>query len=788
MRSLRCACLAFTVIAAAASAAPPARETWSVKGLSQPAELVIDKAGLAHLYAANIPDAYFLQGYNVARDRLWQIDLWRKRGMGLLSASFGPAFVRKDRAARLFLYRGDLTAEWSRYAPGTQENFEAFARGVNAYVDEAIAGNKPMPLEFIRTGSRPDHWQAEDLVRMRSVTFIGNVESEVDRAQVACVGNLEVDRIRAPLYPDHKPKIPEGLNPCDIPADLMIDYGLGTLAPRFTPDTMATSRSETLGGSNNWVIGPSRSTTGHPILANDPHRIYTVPSFRYVVHMEAPGLSVVGASEPGMPGVSFGHNGNAAFGLTIFVIDQEDLYVYTLKPGDPDSYRYGNGWEKMRVVRETIPVKGGKPMTAELRFTRHGPVIRSDAIKGRAFAIRSVWWTAGTGSYLGATWLANAKNWNDFADAAHHWDAPGSNLIWADKSGTIGWIPAGRAPNRPNWDGLLPVPGDGRYEWQGFHLPENMPHSKNPAAGWIATANEFNIPSESLKKTPIVGYESQPRSRKDRIDEVILSKSKFSVADSVALQLDTHSKPARDFIAIIRDLDAPRAEQREAIDLVRNWDGNTTGDSVATTIFEMWTTQHLSRTLARRISTPEAAAIVEQGVASSVASVHLLQTLDPILGAEPQRVRREILLESLDLALTDLRRRLGPDMKSWRWDRLHVLHLAPAVAPWLNEKERRAAEVGPIGLPGSTSTTGLQGYRGKDFSVWGGASVRFVMDVGDWDKSLFVNMPGQSGDPSNPHYRDMIPSWMNGDYRPLAFTREAVDREAERIIKLTPSR
>src|SRR5436190_18440655 len=260
-------------------------EDHSVAGLAQPAELIVDRWGIPHVYAASARDAFFLQGYNAARDRLWQIDLWRKRGLGRLAASFGPAYVAQDRAARLFLYRGDMAAEWAAYDPGARESVEAFAAGVNAYVAEVQAGQRPLPVEFKLTASQPEVWNPEDILRIRSHALVSNVTSEVARAQVVCAGGVAADAIRRRLQPDHKLVVPEGLNPCDVPANVLADYLLATGQPRFrdlagTVAPLVTQRDaqtelaqaidhQNAEGSNNWVIAAGRPATGPPILAND---------------------------------------------------------------------------------------------------------------------------------------------------------------------------------------------------------------------------------------------------------------------------------------------------------------------------------------------------------------------------------------------------------------------------------------------------------------------------------------------------------------------------------------
>ncbi|MDO9247867.1 MAG: penicillin acylase family protein, partial [Phenylobacterium sp.] len=409
-------CSSLTALAA------PAQESRAVAGLAAPAEIRVDTWGIAHIYAGSVRDAFFLQGYNVARDRLWQIDLWRKRGLGLLSKDFGPTYVAQDRAARLFLYRGDMAKEWAAYGPGAEANTTAWVAGVNAFVDEIAAGKRPLPLEFKIAGSAPDRWSPEDVVRIRSHGLTRNVPNEVGRAQIACKAGLPAARLYRFIEPKWTTKVPEGLDPCAIPADVLADYQLAGSGVKFSglPEQRAALEipPEAI-GSNNWTVSGSRTATGRPILANDPHREHGAPGLRYIVHMNAPGFSVIGAGEPALPGVSIGHNGKIAFGLTIFPVDQEDLYVYETQG---DRYRYGDGWEAMSVVQEAIPVKGeAAPRSVELRFTRHGPVLKTT--EGKAFAIRTVWSQPGTSAYFGSTGYMQAQDWTSFKAALAGWGA-----------------------------------------------------------------------------------------------------------------------------------------------------------------------------------------------------------------------------------------------------------------------------------------------------------------------------------------------------------------------------
>ena len=794
------ALLANAALASAKSVTPSTaihQQALAVAGLMKPARIVIDHWGIAHIFAANEHDAFFLQGYNAGRDRLWQIDLWRKRGLGLLAKNFGATYVDEDRAARLFLYRGDMAKEWAGYAPGIEDAMKAFVAGINAYVAEVRAGRAPLPPEFKLTATLPDDWQADDVVRIRSHALVSNATSEVARARVVCAGGVAADRLRRKLEPEHAIVVPKGLDPCDLNEDVLKDYKLATEAVSFSPppDTKGADNSRPLRfadsvtnppeeGSNNWVIAPSRSATGRAILANDPHRQLGVPALRYIVQLNAPGLSIIGAGEPALPGVSFGHNDSIGWGLTIFNIDQEDLYVYTLKPDDPDRYRYGSGYEAMRIVHETIEVKGEAPRTVELRFTRHGPVLALDAAKGRAFAIRTVWNEPGVSGYLGSSRMWRAKSWDDFKSGRDAWGAPPLNLVYADTKGNIGWAPGGITPVRPNWDGLMPVPGDGRYEWKGFLPGDLLPSTYNPKEGWFATANEMNLPPGYPAEQRVVSFEWSDPTRITRIKSVLAGIPRMSLADSMALQADSHSAESARLTALLAPLSSADPALSQTLALLKQWDHDETVSSAAAAVYEVWVTKHLGQMTVNAVAPPPARPIID--TISLDAVVTYLEHPDAALGPVPLTARNALLLASLSEALGELKSRLGPDISQWSWGRLHHATFEPAIAPLADPVLRAQMSMGPLEVPGSASSPRAATYRPSDFAATAGASVRMVLDVGRWDNSVVINTPGQSGDPFSPHYRDLFPLWAAGDYVPLLFSRAAVEREAETVLILTP--
>ena len=534
-------------------------QDYVVAGLEQPAEIIVDEWGVPHIYANTHYDAFFVQGFNAARDRLWQIDTWRRRGLGQLSEVFGEQYLQQDRANRLFLYRGSMFREWLAYGSDAKRIAEAFTGGINAYIDMIDDQPELLPPEFNLLDYQPTRWKPEDTVRIRSHGISMNVDKEAIRAQITCLADLETAEYWSDLEPQWTTEVPDGLDPCAVPENVMDLYLLAKASVRFTdiPRTLADAKERLMEpgvGSNNWTISPERSTTGRPILANDPHRAHSVPSLRYISHLVGPDLNVIGAGEPSLPGISIGHNDRIAFGLTIFGIDQSDLYVYEKVDG---RYRYKDSTEAFRNVVESIDVREQTSVDIQLRFTRHGPVIFENDT--HAFAVRAGWMEPGMAPYFGSVEYMRASNWREFVSALNRWGSPPENQVYADIDGNIGYKPAGLIPKRGGWDGLLPVPGDGRYEWDGFFDMDVLPIEYNPERGFSGSANSMNLPEDfPIRRYPI-GFEWSPYWRYDRMWSVLQSQEQHSLADATALQRDNRSLLAIEAIKRIpTTIDGPR--------------------------------------------------------------------------------------------------------------------------------------------------------------------------------------------------------------------------------------
>jgi penicillin amidase len=612
------------------------RGTLNVHGLQQAVRVQRDRWGVAHIYAQNEHDLFFAQGLVVAQDRLFQMELWKRSGQGRLAEILGPSYVKRDTSARLLRYRGDMDAEYKSYSPDTKEILEAFTSGINAYIEEIQKpGGIGLPLEFQLAGFKPEPWKPGDcLNRLAAYSVTGNGASELYSAQlVALLGPekaaalLELD---PPVRLDPAPGIDySGLSPA------LLENLVGSDVPLHFPETP-------IQGSNNWTVSGSLTATGKPFLANDPHRVIAEPSLRYIVHLIAPGWNVIGAGEPGLPGVAVGHNEKIAWGFTIFGLDQQDLYLAELDPANPEQYKTEHGWERMEVKTETINVRGGTPVVVKLKFTRHGPVLWEDG--KRALTLHWVGAEPGTAGYLGSLALDRAQNWQEFEQAMPRWKVPSENIVYADRDGNIGEHSTGLAPLRKDWTGLLPVPEAGGFEWSGFVPNGNLPHTYNPASGFVASANQKMIPENYGYA---VGFQWASPERFLRISEVIggaaSSSHKLSLRDMEDLQNDVVSLPARELQSLLKS--AAGSAPSRAAKLLLDWDCAVAPDSSAATLYEFWVLE-LSDAVTKLVVPVEAQKITEK-----LSLEKTTQELSParvvVFGQNPEVARDALLLDTL---------------------------------------------------------------------------------------------------------------------------------------------
>ncbi|MDG2534215.1 penicillin acylase family protein [Sphingomonas sp. HITSZ_GF] len=751
-------------------------------GLGAPIAILDDPYGVPHIRAASIPDAFFGQGYVVARDRLFQIDFAHRREMGRMAEAFGAAFVPHDAAARLFHYRGDIDKELADVPDEIVACARAYVAGINARIDEVLADPALLPLEYRILGVIPIKWSLRDMIRAREAS-IGNVDDEIRRARLAALGLLDLDAVVAPLRPAWTMRVPEGL---DVAAVSEADLGVlnlgslpfGSIVPDQQGGIAATAIDRANAGSNAWTVGPQRTATGRPILANDPHLGIGGFGPRHVAHLTAPGLDLIGGGAPGLPGIMQGHTDRFAFGRTNFHIDQEDLFVLELDPADPERYRHEGGWKRFERTDVAIAVKGGTVAAATLRHAVQGAVVSHDPARHRATVLASIGTRPGASGVFAMIAINLARDWEDLQKNAFRFHPSPTNFHYADIDGNHGWQAIGYVPVRRKGDGLLPVPGDGRYDWTGMRDFRALPSDYNPARGWFASANQNNLPA-GWPRDRIPAFSFRDPYRYDRVAEVLSAQPKHSLADSVALQHDTLSTPAKQLVALLPARGSPDAER--ALAVLRGWDARLTADSGAAALHEM-----LWRELGRRmlaLIVPERARGLVEGIAPSVL-LGLLATPDARFGADPVAARDRLFDAALAAAWKSAVEALGADPAKWRWGALHQVRIAHPLA----RIPAIAAAFPPIEGEGSGGDgyTVMARWLGAGWRVSGGASYLQVIDVGAWDNSLMLNFPGQSNDPRSPHYRDGYAPWIAGRMQPMLFSRAAVDAQAVRTTTLEP--
>jgi penicillin amidase len=747
--------------------------TVKIAGLRQPVTVLRDRWGVPHIYAQNQDDLFFAQGFVVAQDRLFQMELWRRSGEGRLAEILGPAALLRDINARRLTYRGDMKAEYESYAPDAKEILQAFTAGINAYIAEREKPGGPgLPLEFHIAGIAPDPWKPEDcLNRMAAFSMTGNALRELQHAQA--VATLGADRASS-LF-DFDPAVK--LDPAP-------GLDLSGLSPHLLHDLVGSdSRIELppsyMEGSNNWTVSGSLTESGKPMLASDPHRVLAEPSLRYMVHLVAPGWDVIGAGEPALPGVALGHNQQIAWGFTIFGSDQQDLYVEDLNPDDAREYRTEHGWERMRVERQTFVIRGGPPAVVELKFTRHGPVLWED--QKRALALRWSGSEPGTAGYLASLAVDRAQNWTEFQRALDRWKLPTENFVYADREGNIGEYSVGLTPLRKNWTGLLPVPGAGGYEWAGFVPLDKLPHAFNPAAGFLATANNKMIPEGYPYN---LGFEWNAPYRADRIREVLeqakTNRHKLKIDDSERLQSDALSIPGKQLVGLLRQAtDHPTAQEQ----VLLRWDGILTQDSGAAALYEFYL-QALQHWVVRHAAPARLWDVLADWDANQILGFLQHPTAE-VFGSKPAEGRDRVLRECLAEAFDQLAKLEGADPEKWTWGRLHVarfrhpLDHAPDARPYL--------DLGPVARQGDGNAVGATGFSRDSFEQVGGASYREIFDLSDWDKAVAINTPGQSGQPGSPHYSDLLPLWSEWEYFPFVYSQRAVENNATDRLILEPN-
>ena len=752
----------------------------ALPGLGAPVEVLRDRFGVPHVFAQAERDAHFALGFLHAQDRLWQLEMNRRIAAGRLAEVVGRSGLETDRFMRTLGVQRTAEANLPHLDAQTRAHLEAYAAGVNAF----LATDPVLPLEFLVLRVRPETWtpaQSVAWLKMMAWDLGGNWRNELLRMRLA--KTLPLARIHEflPPYP--------GDAPPDIVEPGKVYEGLEQEPPRIAEKNGDVPH---FSGSNSWAVAGMRSASGKPLLANDPHLGLNAPPVWYLAHLNAPGLNAIGATLPGVPGILIGRNERIAWGFTNTGPDVQDLYLEKLDTAG--QYLTPQGPRAFAVFNESIQVKGENAETLSVRVSRHGPII-SDVVRsaldltprGHAMALA---WTALAEDDLtmqAALKVGRARNWNEFQSALRDLHSPQQTVTYADSDGNIGFIAAGRVPvRRPdnNLKGLAPGLGwDARYDWTGYLPFDQLPRLFNPPGGLLVSANQKITAPEYRHH---ITTEWQPPYRARRIEELLLATGKHDPASFSRMQLDTVSLAIRELLPLLLPTRPKSEEAREALQMLATWDGTMAAGRPEPLIVTAWW-----RELARALYADELGDAFRPNW--STRAVFTLNALkdgawcDDVL-TRPQETCAQLLSDSLEAALLDLKKRYGIRLEQWKWGEAHFAqhrHRPLSRQPWL----ARFFEI-RVPSPGDAYSINVGRSDFNDeaapFANRHAASYRAIYDLADPQASLFMHSGGQSGNPLSQHYRSFAEPWARGEYMRMVTDRERLLAEGAQRLVLVP--
>ncbi len=765
--------------------------TATLPGLSASVTVVRDTSGIPHITASTMKDLYMAQGYVHAQDRLFQMDFSRRLASGRLSEVAGAATVPTDASYRTLGLRRAAEAELAVLQPDVREALDAYAAGINAFID---SHKDALPLEYTVIGATPEHWSAVDTLTFGKLMAwylgSGNLGDELVMSDLLEKVGADKTTQLMPTYPQDQPTIVQGSALPGNPAGSLLGASplLAQLAGYLGQQGV---------GSNNWVVDGTRSATGKPLLANDPHLGVQNPSFWYINHLRlADGsFDVAGTSFAGSPGVVIGHNKDISWGVTNLNPDVQDLFVETLDPGaHPGQYQYKGAWQPLTFITETIKVKDEADVPVTITSTIHGPLV--DAVIPAITKPTALQWTANgpDGLVPALIHLQTAHDWASFRAALSTWDAPGQNFVYADTKGNIGYQATGKIPIRKAGTGAAPVDGaSGDYDWTGTIPFEELPSVYNPPDHYIVTANN-RVVGDTYPY--LITTLWSPGYRAERITELITQTAKLSVDDFKRIQFDTvshYGKNVAAYYAAITTTGTTTPTTPMLPTLIRSftgWDGNLTADSTTAAVYEVAFNHLMSSTLTSAIGGTLAGEYLDN--TAGEASLFMTSILkdanspwwdDPL--TSEHETRDTALLNSLTAAVSDLTNQQGDDPTAWQWGKIHQIYFAHPLGgvPPLDS----VFNIGPFAT-GGDGTTVNTGYFSNTFGYYqvNHPSTRQITEVGNWDTMQVIIAPGQSGQPFSKHWGDLTQDWLAGKYRTLPVETNSIQFASEGTLTLQP--
>lgn len=830
------------------SSYPQTSGTLQIKGLSAPVSVRRDASGIPQIYARTSADLFLAEGYTQAQDRFWQMDVDRHVTSGTLASMLGSSALANDEFARTLGWRAVSEQSYAQLKPETKAYLQSYSQGVNDYL-ATHSGGASLSIEYSLIGAplvgkvknyHPAAWTPVDSVAWLEAmawALRDNINTEISRSLLT--QTLSVDQIEQ-LYPsysysDHATIVNQGAlvgstyqqnatAPAALPAAARAKLsGLSRLLAQIPSVLGPTDGAGSGVGSNSWVVSGSLTATGKPLLANDPHLAPSLPSIWYQIglHCVTVGpqcqFDVTGFSFPGMPGVIIGHNADISWGFTNEGADVMDLYVEKI---DGEDYLYDGKEYPLTEHTETIQVAGGQPVTITVRSTGHGPLVSDtsatdklvgkqapvarsgDPAEGAAPGIQygvALEWNAlqPNSTVDGLFELDRAANWTQFRAAAADLAVPAQNLIYADTKGDIGYQAPGRIPIRKRGDGRWPVPGwTDQYDWTGYIPFSALPNAYNPAQGYIVTANNAVVgPTYPYTLTTDWDYGYRSQRINDDIKRLTSGGRKMSEADMAAIQNDTYNPMAAQLVPYLNKVKTDSFTQ-SAQELLGNWDYTQPATSGAAAYYNAVWSEVLKMTFGTKMPTDtDLTTLGFDGGARWFAVVQsILDQPDSPWWDDPKTPQREtrdtILAAALKKARLDLTSKLGKNPANWTWGRLHTLipqeqtlgsAKGPAAARWLLDGQSEQ-------LAGGSSLVDATSWNlaADDYSVTVAPSMRMIVDLGDLDRSRWVNQTGESGHVDDPHYLDQAPLWASGQTLPWAYSGSAVKSATTATLVLTP--
>jgi penicillin G amidase len=793
------------------------------QGISNPVDIYRDQYGIPHIFASTQYDLFFAQGYVHAQDRFWQMDFWRHAGSGRLSELFGGSQVETDKFLRTLGFGRIAQQELDTIDEESLSILQAYADGVNAYLAERTGSALSLEytvLSMVNRGYRPEPWEPFHTLtyaKMMAWDLGGNMSAEIARAMMSKYLTPEQMREVFAPYPEDNPVVVPGFQPtarADYPAEML--HSLPDLTPLFTTALEKTSLLNDLRmsgfdeiGSNNWVVSGDLTTSGMPLLADDPHLGVQMPSIWYQnglycvpVSSECP-YQVTGFSFASAPGVIVGHNGWIAWGVTNLGPDVQDLYIERINPQNPHQYEVDGKWVDMQIVTETILTAGGDTVDLKVLLTRNGPVITDVygpvgkifeesgiQIPEGQYAI-SLRWTALEPSFIFRSILNinRAQNWEDFREALRDWDVPSQNFVYADVEGNIGYQMPGKVPVRAGGDGSLPAPGwTDDHQWTGYIPFEELPYVYNPPEGYIVTANNAVV-DDSYPYFIALDWDRGFRAR--RIVEVIEERNQpIDVAFFQQMHGDNKDLNASFLVPVLLQIDLEDERLENARSILEGWDYQAHMDSAPAALFNVFWKNLLDLAFSSKL--PESHPATGSALWIDLAR-RMVDQPESSWWDNPNTPEREdrdqIFRQAFAAAVDELEGLQGNDPARWNWGDLHTVTFRnPTLGISGPEPIRALFNRGPFRTSGGSSIVNATGWNpaSSSYEVRSLPSMRIIVDLSDLSNSWTSNTTGQSGHAYHKHYIDMAEDWLHIRYHPMLWGREAVEAGAVEWLRLVP--